>query len=90
VQQRGIDMASVTRDSTIGDLASAILATVAHLGAILIVISRHSVAMGPRAAAASARVAAQAPCPVLVVPVESDAVAAEALGATTFLPLALD
>ena len=91
LRQQGIDAASMTRDSAIGDPASVILATAAHFDVHLIMVGRPSSAIGPWATegAVAAKVSAQASCPVLVVPTVDDLAPAD-VGTTTFPPFSLD
>lgn len=80
LERRGIEGIRITRDSAVGDPASVILATAGHLHAGLIIVALHTHHrthhQAPRGIdyPDGAWLAAQAPCPVLLVPVAADAI----------------
>lgn len=79
LEQRGIEGIHVTRDSAVGDPASVIVATAGHLHADLVVLAVHATRQPARGIdyPDGVWIAAQAPCPVLLVPVAGTAVPAE-------------
>lgn len=75
LQQRGIDVSRMTRDSAIGHPADIVRATAIHLGVDLVIVADTIARYGRHGAGdvVRGRLMADVPCPVLVVPVADGA-----------------